>query len=203
MPTGYTHGILDGKIKTFHDFAKVCMKAFGACVHMRDDDNDKPYVPQTPSDYHPKAIKEAQTELKKAQQLSDAQIVSNKVKSLTKDISYYENQIVKADADRMKLKTMLSDVKHWRPPTEDHDGIKAFMLEQLNSTLEFDGRTNWQEEKLIELRKELQSIDASKIRQAMIDSAIHDIEYHTKEYEIEVKRCNDANKWVTDLLKSL
>jgi len=43
MPTGYTQGILDGTTKDFKEFAKHCMKAFGACVHMRDDDMKKEY----------------------------------------------------------------------------------------------------------------------------------------------------------------
>ena len=37
MPTGYTAGILEGKIKTFPEFAKICMRAFGAAIHMRDN----------------------------------------------------------------------------------------------------------------------------------------------------------------------
>lgn len=41
MPTGYTAGIIDGKINTFRDFALVCVKAFGAAIHMRDEQDVK------------------------------------------------------------------------------------------------------------------------------------------------------------------
>ena len=37
MPTGFTAGILDGKINSFREFALVCVRAFGAAAHMRDD----------------------------------------------------------------------------------------------------------------------------------------------------------------------
>lgn len=41
MPTGYTAGILDNKITTFSEFALLCSRAFGATIHMREDDLDK------------------------------------------------------------------------------------------------------------------------------------------------------------------
>ncbi len=59
MPTGYTAGILDGKITTFQQFAKQCMRAFGATIHMRDDDMDAEITPRTPSDYYSKEIEKA------------------------------------------------------------------------------------------------------------------------------------------------
>jgi hypothetical protein len=58
MPTGYTAGILDGKINTFPEFATECMKAFGACIHMRDDDISTTYRPRKVDDYYIKKIKE-------------------------------------------------------------------------------------------------------------------------------------------------
>ena len=64
MPTGYTAGIIDGKTETFQEFAKQCMRAFGATIHMRDENMDKEYEPRTPSDYHTKALEEAKEKLK-------------------------------------------------------------------------------------------------------------------------------------------
>ena len=45
MPTGYTAGIIDGKTETFQEFAKQCMRNFGACIHMRDENMGKEYEP--------------------------------------------------------------------------------------------------------------------------------------------------------------
>ena len=56
MPTGYTEGIIDGKTETFQDFAKQCMRAFGATIHMRDEDMEAEITPRTPSDYSSKEI---------------------------------------------------------------------------------------------------------------------------------------------------
>ena len=52
MPTGYTNGILNGEIKTFDEFAKQCIRAFGAAIHMRDDDFNKEYEKRKPDNYY-------------------------------------------------------------------------------------------------------------------------------------------------------
>ena len=40
MPTGYTTDIYNGKDVTFKDFALKCARAFGACIHQREDNID-------------------------------------------------------------------------------------------------------------------------------------------------------------------
>ena len=46
MPTGYTHGIIDGDITTFEQFAERCSRAF--LIHMRDDSSDAEYKKREP-----------------------------------------------------------------------------------------------------------------------------------------------------------
>ncbi len=59
MPTGYTAGIIDGTTTTFQQFAKQCIRNFGATIHMRDEPSDVEYIERIPSDFHTKAIEEA------------------------------------------------------------------------------------------------------------------------------------------------
>ena len=89
MPTGYTAGILDGKITTFPQFAKQCMRAFGATIHMRDDDMDAEITPRTPSDYYSKEIEKAKQLLKDAETFSDEVIVKNRKEELEKSKEYH------------------------------------------------------------------------------------------------------------------
>lgn len=46
MPTGYTAGIIDGKIKDFKEFAKLCSRAF--IVHLRDEPINSEYKKREP-----------------------------------------------------------------------------------------------------------------------------------------------------------
>jgi hypothetical protein len=203
MPTGYTYGILNGKVKTFAEFTKICMRAFGACIHMRDEDNDKPYVPDKVEDYHIKALHEAKMELAKARTIPD-DILIKKQKSYLKgrEKEIVEN-IKKIEENQQKLKTMIAECTIWEPPTSEHVELKKFMLEQLTSTLEHDGDDSYYRTELIKVRNSLKNINPEKIRAENIESAENNVKYHTKQLKEEEGRVAERNKWATDLLKSL
>jgi len=203
MPTGYTYGILDGKVKTFAEFAKKCMKAFGACIHMRDDDNDKPYVPDKVGDYHIKALHEAKMELAKARTTPDNILIKKQKSYLERREKEIVERIKKIGENQQKLKTMITECTIWKPPTSEHEGLKKFMLEQLTSTLEHDGDDSYYRTKLIEVRNSLKNINPEKIRAENIESAKNSVKYHTKQLREEEERVAERNKWVADLLKSL
>lgn len=203
MPTGYTAGILEGKITTFQQFAKICMRAFGATIHMRDDDMDAEYTPRTPSDYHLKEIENAKQSLINANSLSDKEIIATKKKQLADSKKYHLNAIEKAKKSATQMNKILSDVRKWQPPTSEHVGIKDFMIDQIEKTIDFDCKTDYHEKKLTEIESELLTLNASKIRKEMIHDAEKKLKYHTEENSNEIKRCEDSNKWVSDLLESL
>ena len=49
MPTGYTAGIEDGTITTGKDFLKLCTRAFGIAMDLRDE----PLSVPTPAKFEP------------------------------------------------------------------------------------------------------------------------------------------------------
>jgi hypothetical protein len=203
MPTGYTAGILDGKITTFSQFAKQCMRAFGATIHMRDDDMDAEYVKRTPSEYHIKEIEKAKQLLRDAETLSDETIIANKRAELEENKKYHIERIEKAKIAAKSLNAILKDVMAWQPPTSEHTGIKNFMIEQIQTTIDHDGSSDYNEDQLSKIEVELLTLNAKSIREGMIAKAKKDFKYHTKEYNEDVKRCEKSNQWVTDLIDSL
>lgn len=203
MPTGYTAGILDGEITTFPQFAKQCMRAFGATIHMRDDSMDAEITPRTPGDYHTSGIEKAKQLLKEAETLSDEAIVTNRKEELEKSKEYHIKSITKAKVDTKNICGILKDVRKWQPPTADHSGIKEFMIEQIEKTIDFDCKTNYHDEKLIGIESDLLNLNPSEIRKQMIAQGKKDLDYHNTENLKEIKRCEESNKWVSDLLKSL
>ncbi len=101
MPTGYTAEILDGKITTFPQFAKQCMRAFGATIHMRDDDMDAEFTPRTPSDYYAKEIKKANQVIKEAELLTDEEIIDARKKELQESKASYTKGIQECNNGRI------------------------------------------------------------------------------------------------------
>lgn len=203
MPTGYTAGILDGKITTFPQFAKQCMRAFGATIHMRDEDMEAEITPRTPRDYYSKEIEKAKQLLKVAETLSDDEIIANRKTKLETSKEYHLKAIVKAKVDTKNINDILKDVRKWQPPTSDHAGIKDFMIDQIEKTIDFDCKTKSHYEGLAKIELELLTFNASEIRKDMIAKAKKDFEYNTKNYNEDVERCDKSNQWVSDFVGSL
>ena len=203
MPTGYTAGIIDGKTETFQDFAKQCMRAFGATIHMRDEDMDKEYEPRTPSDYHTKALKRAKEKLKQAETFTDTELIEMRTKELEESKKHHLESIAKTKIARAKLEEFLAKAIEFKAPTPEHEGLRQFMIEQLQSTIDFDGKTDYYDKALLQVEIELKNIDANQIRSTLIADANKDIAYHLKEHKAELKRCAESNAWVETLLGSL
>lgn len=199
MPTGYTAGILDGSIKNFSQFAKKCMRAFGAASHMRDDESSKPYEPRIPSTYHKECMEEAIKELEIANSITEKDIIEKIKNDRSKNRKYHLGKIKEINENKIKIDSIIKYAETWTPPTDEHQNFKKFMLQQLIDTKKWDCDTKYHDDAL----KEMEVIDVEKERRSMIESAEYDIEYHTKEYKEEIKRCNEANKWAEDLLKSI
>jgi len=204
MPTGYTAGILDGKINTFGEFATICTRAFGATIHMRDEPLDSLYEPRTPSEYYTKSIQEKKEKLEKYTSLSDEDLLAEMQKGLNDDLEYYKKRLEESNKNSEKLKSILDSVKDWIPPTEDHVGFKTFMIDQLAGTIEQDGDPSYSIEKILEIQKKLEKkVDISSERKSKIAEIESEISYYEIEYQKELKRCKESNEWMESIFKSI
>lgn len=203
MPTGYTAGIIDGEITTFQQFAKKCIRAFGAAIHMRDDQSDSEYTPRTPSKYHIDAINNLKSKIKELESISDEDMVYNEVKKLRERKEYHIDSIKKSNENSIILNQILDKVLLWTPPTIDHEGIKTFMIDQLKQTIQHDCNTEYSIKNISEIEKQLKGINATTLRKKIINEKKESLKYHTKQYKEDIKRCEESNKWVDDLINSL
>jgi hypothetical protein len=203
MPTGYTAGILDGKTKTFKEYAMNCARNFGATMHMRDKPFDAPYEAPEPSDYHPKRIAETNELLLSLEKLSDQDIISRERADLLKSKDAYEKGRKETEENSLKLKAFLEEAINFNPPTKEHEDLSNFMCKQLHDTINFDGSTRFYDEKLVEIDTQLKTLNAEDIRNENRIRAYKDLSYHTENYQKELKRCHESKKWMDDLLGAL
>ena len=167
---------------------------------MRDENMDKEYEPRTPSDYHTKALKKAKEKLKQAETLTDAELIEMRTKELEESKKYHLESIAKTKTARAKLEEFLAKAIEFKAPTPEHEGLRKFMIEQLQSTIDFDGKTDYHDKALSQVKMELKNIDANQIRFSMIADANKDITYHLENHKEELKRCAQSNAWVETLL---
>lgn len=194
MSTGYTYFLINGEEKSFYEFALTCARAFGACVTLRDEPMGIEIPEFKPSKYHIEHLEKAQEELKKLRDMTQEEIQ----KAVDDDFEKTKESIKKRNEETKEIarryKTMLSKIEGWVPPTSEHEGIKKFMLKQVKDSLSFD--VSYENE-------EIEKMTLDEWYENRIKHILWNIDYHTKGYEEEIKRCNNANKWIKELKDSV
>ena len=203
MPTGYTAGIIDGTTKDFKDYAKLCMRAFGATMHMRDDSFSEKYREAKPSKYHIEKLEALREQKRELAKTDDATLLEKTRKKL--EIDYKDNlkRIEKTKNIKIKLERFLQEAISYEEPTTEHEEIKSFMIEQLKSTLAFDADYSFYEKSNLQIKAKLNNLNATVIRLEKLRDIEKDITYHLKSNKQEIERCEKANLWVLNFLHSL
>jgi len=203
MPTGYTAGILDDSIKTFEEYATACIRAFGASIHMRDEPMNKSLEARKPSTYHKDIIESLRKEKILVEKLTDAELIKERKDQLEEEIRRYKNSIKKVLLSYKKLSKMREKAIMWTPPTQDHNGYKEFMIQQLDETIKWDGDPSYYQKELEKSQDALkEKFDPNKERERRKMKIEEQIEYHEKAYDKELKSCDHANEWTSAVLRT-
>jgi hypothetical protein len=204
MPTGYTAGIIDGKITTFEQFATQCSRAFGATIHMRDNPLDSPYEPRTPSEYYVNSLQSQREKLEEMKTMTDEAIVQDFENLLNDSLKYHERELEKTKVNLGRLNSIMESAKSWVPPTEDHEGVRDYMIDQLEITIKADGDPSYHVNKIVQAKKELEEgIDPKVYREEKIKEIEDRISYYEGEVQKELERCKQSNDWMDNFLESI
>ena len=103
--------------------------------------------------------------------------------------------LAKEREQNARLVAMRAEVERWTPPTSDHEGLRTFMLQQLDVSGVSDFAERW-------LKKAEDKAPAAYYAEA-VGGAEQDIHYHTEEHAKEVERTERRNRWLADLRKSI
>ena len=91
---------------------------------------------------------------------------------------------------------MLRQVQAWTPPTKEHTKLKEFMINQLEDSIRWDCAIRNYADGFVTVDKYIEDSLSSEPLEK-------EVKYYQEQWDKEVKRCEDANKWVEDLIKSL
>ena len=196
MPTGYTHAIEKGI--DFKTFAWGCARGMGALIMMRDEPRDAPIPDQfEPGDYHLKKIEEARATLAKLEAMTPEEAATCAQAAFDEEVKRREDGIAKADSLRRKYEAMLAQVREWRPPTLEHEGLRMFMAEQIEQSIAFDCDAHYYRKMKPKRLSATEWLAQEQVK------AMKEIGYHATEHEKEVERTNSRNAWVQALRASL
>ncbi len=195
MPTGYTAQVIEGV--SFKKFVLQCARAFGACVTMRDEANDKEIPVFKVSSYHSDNIKKVRERLAtlKGVTLEVADMMT--LTEFNNEVKYNEEHIAERGETKAQYLKMLSLVREWQPPTPEHVSLKDFMIQQLEGSIKSDCSISYYTDnppKLLTGREWLSK---------EINASMRSIAYHEEELAEEAQRVEGRNLWVSQLKESL
>ncbi len=196
MPTGYTAAIQEGC--SFDEFALGCAKAFGPCITMKDEPQDKPIPDEfKPSDYHLKEQKETEAKLATLRQLTEKEADKCAEAEYLKEIDYITAQLVKTRAIQKQYSAMLEKVRAWIPPSAEHRPLKGFMVTQIQDSVKSDDMPEYYE------KQQPVKLSGFVWKEKKCAEVAESLGRHVAEYAKECKRVTGRNQWVRQLRESL
>jgi hypothetical protein len=206
MPSGYTDKLYRGEEQEFGEFAMQCARAFGALILMRDEPWDAP----VPAKFEPDTRWEEEQIAKvgeKIERYTDATLMElMDEQQANRDARLADWYRYRHEADELKARyeAMLAKVEAWTPPTEEHEGLKKFMIEQLTSSIEHDCRTSKfetpDEDKYAGIPE---IVPSEEYRQQKLAHVEEDLARYEKNLQDEINRAQERTNWINDLRRSL
>lgn len=196
MPTDYTSDIRDGI--SFKTFALNCARAFGACIEIRDEPGGGEKIPESfeASDYHLKKATEARNELQVLDNMTPAETEGEAIAAWQKAEDHRLAKLEEIKNLRAIYEAMLAKVIAWTPPTADHFGLRAFMIEQIEVSIGCDCRTSY----YTAPHKQMTGNEWLEKRRGQLRD---EVSYSEREYANEVRRAAERTAWVQALRASL
>lgn len=203
MPTGYTCFIEDGRITTGKEFLKKCIREFGCCINQRDEPLDAPLETKIKgSNYYEETYYEAVETYEKLKKMTLEEMITNARRDRANRIEEREKYLDSQEKLRNKYMNIRNEIEQWNPPTAEHQGIKAFALEQIDISMP-------SEEDLIEIQEDIarnRNMEDSTVIKgviALIECTVKDIEYYSNKMREEKNRIEGRNEFLDRFLKSL
>jgi len=199
MPTGYTARICEGE-QSMSEFILGCARAFGACAGQRDNPmDDLPKIPAEIEFQGGARIAEAEKKLADLLALTQEEKIAMGVKEHKEQIKYYTKALKERKIVRARLDKMYARIEDWVPPSKDHDELKKFMLDQLQSTIENDGDVGYYE-RTLQAEKEKDMLD---FYDSELVRAKWCVKHAKEEAHKEKDRYVNRVQWIKQLYNSL
>ena len=196
MPTGYTAYIEDGDITTGKDFLKLCTRAFGIAIDLKDEPLSVP-TPKSfkPDNYYKERYDKALSALEEAKKLTFEEAKVQMRIAYENRISDYKRYAEKEIAMNEKYAKVRNEVEAWTPPTDEHSGLKKFALKQIDMCVT---KQKYIDEYIEKSKEEFDGSDEA-VRQYMDDNIKICQEQVDRAYESwqeELERVRSKNEWM-------
>ena len=196
MPTGYTAFIEDGKITTAKDFIMLCTRNFGATVEMRGKPLDTP-IPEefTGSTFYAEHLEAERKRLAELRAMTHDEAQKKADAEYQENIKYRAEAKQKAEALLGRYTAMQEEIRRWKPPTPEHEGLKEFAIEQIEISKPY---MEWYSPE-----HDPKKLTGEEWLEAQIENCMDSIRRSKEMAQKEADCTASRNKWVKELRESL
>lgn len=195
MPTGYTETLCKQE-QTFKEFALGCARAFGACIDLRDSSSKDIPEEFTINKHYIETHDEYCKERDRLLDMSPAEQIHYGETARKDDANIYNKLLDEKEEANQRLLEMTFKVMEWNPPTENHEQLKEFMLDQIKVSTE---DTDYYYEQLDKIK----NTGPLEYYNKHLKNLERLIESYLKDHGKEVERTTRNNEWVKQLRDSL
>lgn len=202
MPTGYTSYIKDGTITSGEEFLKLCTRAFGVAIDLKDLSLDFPTPSHfEPDPYYEKAYKDSLVSREKAYSMTLEEAKEDMISKFKNNKASTKRCLKDYKNEDKKYLKVREEVEKWTPPTPEHENLKKFCLDQIDMSLN-TSLYKWYEK---DINKELDTSDGAirKYIDDLKDQKDMQVNRAYEKYQAELKRVEEKNLWMKQFLDSL
>lgn len=197
MATGYTADIVNDQ--SFEDYVLGCARAFGACLHQRDNDPaEKPKLQET-DPYYANRIEETEQQLNTFNRMNHKDQVDWGQTEKSRQLHSINESLDKKDTLLIKYLAMLDKVNSWIPPSKDYVEFKKFMASQIEDSINWDCSTKYYTDEYSRIKDMI----PRDFYNARISRLNKDLLYYKEQLHKEEIRTLERNFWIKSLYESL
>lgn len=192
MPTGYTEILFSKPDTTFPEFALRCARAFGACVEMRDSSLDAPPPDEIkPAAYTLESLHAAEAAVREFEAMTVEEAARRAVAERDATIKSNAECRERFRKESEVLAAMRAEVEAGEPPTPDHAGMRAFMLQQIETS------------KPHEYQAPETLLTGAEWLTRQRKCAAENVARRAEDWKRDVENAANRTKWLRDLRSSL
>lgn len=203
MPTGYTACIEDGSITTGKEFLMLCLRAFGVAEEIQDEPLSVP-VPMRfePDEWYKDHYADAAKRLEENKSIAFEDARLRMRDEHNKQIASAKRAIARMTEANERYKRVREQVAAWVPPTEKHNGIKKFALEQIDMSINTEDMFAYYQ-KIIDTPFDDSNKAVLKYIEESASFLKDEVESAQKRYEKSVASANEKTQFMEEFMKSL
>ena len=203
MPTGYTAHIEDGEITTGKEFLRLCTRAFGIAIDVKDE----PLSIPTPSSFEPDSYYKdryegALAELERTKNMTFEEAIIARKSDFDRTVKSCRESLERNRLYNEMYQKVKDEVEAWNPPTEEHVGLKEFAIAQINlSMLSEDSMKTFNQ--CVDLEFDNSEEATREYITEKVEYCQNEVDRAYKYYQEELERTRSKNEWMTKFLESL